>query len=291
MIMDEHPKLSLVINGYRFNYKLFETLESINKTWSQRKAAKILNISPAVLNRRIKDAEKKIGFRLVDTTGAGSGLTEDAWKILRKHRNYMKRLKNRVKPVICGGHISSGLLEALSLNYGLDATIYQTGDEEALYLADMDMVDILTLDDPVHAFKRDLDFTPIAYDHLVLVSGLSDHALDLNDLNDLNGRKFIEITNSSQRLAWNTLDIHKIEYKIVKKFKSPYNALKFIKNREIYTFINKSFSNGSNIIKEDTKHIISVVICNQHDKTLKKFLNFILDEGQEIVEECGFEKI
>jgi len=289
--MNEHPKLSLVINGYRFNYKFFETLESINKTWSQRKAAKILGISPAVLNRRIKDAEEKLGFRLVDTTGAGSGLTEDASKILIKHESYMKRLKNRVKPVICGGHISSGLIEVLSQKYGLDANIYQTGDEEALYLADMDMVDILTLDDPVHAFRRDLDFTPIAYDHLVLLSGLSDHALDLNNLNDLNGRKFIEITNSSQRLAWNTLDINKIEYKIVKKFKSPYNALKYIKNREIYTFLNKSFSNGSNIIKEDTKHIISVVICNQHDKTLKNFLNFILNEGQEIVEECGFERI
>jgi hypothetical protein len=288
--MNEHPRLSLIINGYRFNYKLFETLECVNKTWSQRKAAKKLGISHAVLNRRIKEAEEKLGFKLVDTTGAGSELTENAKTILRRHRNYMKRLKTREKPIICGGHISSGLLEVLSSKYGLDANIYQTKDENALYLADMEMVDILTLDDPIHAFRRDLNFRPIAYDHLVLTSGLNPIPY-LNHLEELNGKKFIQITDSSQRLAWNTLDINKIGYKIVKQFKSPYNALKYLKNRELYTFLNKSLSTGSEIIGKDTRHVISVVICNRQEERLSNFLDFILAEGQEIIEKCGFERI
>ena len=40
-----------------------------------------------------------------------------------------------------------------------------TDDESALELARKDMVDILTLDDPVRAFMYDLDFIPIAYDY------------------------------------------------------------------------------------------------------------------------------
>ena len=49
------------------------------------------------------------------------------------------------------------------MNIAIDATIYRTDDESALELAREDMVDILTLDDPVRAFMYDLDFIPIAY--------------------------------------------------------------------------------------------------------------------------------
>jgi Bacterial regulatory helix-turn-helix protein, lysR family len=286
--MVEKPKLSLVIGDNVFSYKLFESLECVAKTWSQRKAAKALGISHAVLNRRIKDAEGKLGFKLVETTGAGSGLTNEAFIIINRHIMYMNRLKIREKPIICGGHISSGLLEILSFRYGLDAMIYRTNDENALYLANMDMIDILTLDDPLYAFKHDLDFTPIAYDHLSLVSGDK----PIIDLKDLNGKKFLAVPNSSQRLAWNTLDNKGIRYKIVEKVESPYTALKYIKNRtDLYTFLNNSFAEGSNIIMNDTKHIISAVLINKNNFILKDFLEFVLEKGQYFVEKCGFGKI
>ena len=54
-------------------------LECVSKTWSQREAAKKLGISHSVLNRRIKESEEKFGLRLVETTGAGSGLTENGY--------------------------------------------------------------------------------------------------------------------------------------------------------------------------------------------------------------------
>jgi len=267
---------------------LSEALDEISKTWSQRKAARRLGISHAVLNRRIKNAEERLGFKLLDTTGAGSGLTDAAWKILLRYKEYKKRLKEREKLTICGGYVSSDLLEILSSEYGLDAIIYRTDDESAMYLAEMDMVDVLTLDDPVHAFMRDLDFIPIAYDHLVLVSGDT----QIDDLSDLNGKKFIEVPNSSQRLAWNTLDNKGIKYQIIKQCKSPYTALETVKNsKDLYTFLNSSFSTGSDIIKDETRHIISVVVYKKHEKTINDFIDFILDKGQNIVERCGFERI
>ena len=287
--MDYIPKLNLFINGHEFNHKFFETLECVSKTWSQREAAKRLGISHAVLNRRIRDAEDKLGERIVETTGAGSGLSEYGFEILHRHHEYMQRLQEREIPVICGGHISSGLMEVLSSEYGLESHVYRTQDEAAIQLAQRDMVDVLTFDDPVQAFMRDLDFTPIAYDHLVLVSGGEDVP---KSMDDINGMGFVEVPGSSQRLAWNTLDDNGVDYKIVELVKSPYEAIKRVQKSEgLYTFLNSSFAEGSNVLDKETKHIISLVNLNPENVALKDFVEFILDEGQQIVREHGFEPI
>jgi len=288
--MDYHPRVSLEIEGYTFSYKLFEALKLVSKTFSQRKAADTLGISHAVLNRRINQAEAKLGYKLVVATGAGSVLTKKGQKILSKHQKYMKRLKNREKVIICGGYVSSTLLEALALEYGLNSVVYKTGDKNALYLAGLDMVDILTFDDPVNAFLNELDFIPIAYDHLVLYSKDSE---SIQDLDELNGKKFLEVTDSSQRLAWNTIDDHKINYALTEQVKSPYDALKFIRaNDDFNTFLSSSLVEGSDILKDETRHIISSVICNKEDKRINEFLDFILTyKGQKIVKRNGFESV
>ncbi len=287
--MKYYPKVSLIIEGHTFSYKLFEALEYVSKTYSQRKAAQKLGISHAVLNRRIREAEDKLGFKLLVATGAGSELTDDAKKIFQKYIKYTNRLKEREKLIICGGYASSRLMETLSSKYGLNAAVYRTSDKNAIHLASLDMVDILTLDDPVHAFIQNLDFVPIAYDHLVLVSSAKTHW----DINKLNGKNFVEILDSPQRLAWNTLDDNKIQYKLVKEFKLPYDALRFVQNNpEFYTFISSSLWEGSDILKNDTRHIISCIICNREDERINDFLNFILTfKGQKLVEECGFESV
>ncbi len=287
--MKYYPKLNMVINGHEFSYKFFETLKCVSKTWSQREAAKRLKISHSVLNRRIKESEEKFGVRLVETTGAGSGLTEKGYEILSKYGRYLKRLEDRKKPIICGGYISAGLMEVLADEYSLDATIYRTDDESALELARKDMVDILTFDDPVRAFMYDLDFIPVAYDYLVLVSN---NDTSINNLVDLNGKNFLEVPGSSQRLAWNTLDNMEIDYQIVELAKSPYNALKTIQeDKELYTFLNNSFAEGSNILKDETKHLISLVLCNTENRALSNFIDFIAGNGQKVIENGGFIRI
>jgi molybdenum-dependent DNA-binding transcriptional regulator ModE len=287
--MEFSPKVSITIEGRTFSYKLFETLKCVSETYSQRKAAQKLGISHAVLNRRIKEAEEKLGFKLLVATGAGSRLTDNALELLQRYQKYTKRIKKREKIIICGGYASSRLMETISSKYGLDAAVYRTCDQNAIHLAGLDMVDILTLDDPVHAFIQNLDFIPIAYDHLVLISGENVH----KDISELNGKNFVEILDSPQRLAWNTLDDKKVQYKLKKEFKSPYDALRFVKNNpEFYTFISSSLWEGSDIIKKDTRHIISCVICNKEDERINDFLNFILTfKGQKLVEKCGFENV
>ncbi len=290
--MEFKPKLNLEINGVKFTYRLFDALEKISETWSQREAAKSLKISHAVLNRRIRDAEDKLGFKLVYTTGAGSGLTPQGVSILEKYQQYQNRLQERSIPFTCGGPVSTGLMDVLSKQYGLETVINSSNDLIALEMAKKGLVDVLLLDDPVHAFLYDLDFTPIARDHLMLVSG-SDELPET--VQELNGSKFVEIPNSAQRLAWNTLDQLRIDYEIVEVCSSPQNALKMVNDKEdLLTFLNNSFisgiTTGSGLLAEDTMHIITMVLWNANPQ-LEDFLEFILGRGQEIIEKWGFGRI
>lgn len=293
--MKFHPSLNLRIKGETFSYRLFEALTEITNTWSQREAAKRLGISHAVLNRRIHNAEEKLGFKLVETTGAGSGLSPQGMLILEKYQRYLRRLEERDLPVIGGGPIATGLMDVLARQYGMDATIYTTDALNALKMAEMDLVDILVLDDPVHAFMHDLDFIPIARDDLVLVSGSDEY---LENVDQLQGRKFVEVIHSAQRLAWNTMDQLRVDYEIVDLCSFPQNALKMVKTREdLLTFQNRSFMapiidsfTVSDIMADDTSHIISMVITDKNEE-LEDFSNFIQGKGQEIISEWGFGRI
>ncbi|MDI3549015.1 MAG: hypothetical protein PWQ15_117 [Methanobacterium sp.] len=291
--MKFHPSLNLKIEGETFNYRLFEALEKITTTWSQREAAKKLGISHTVLNRRIKNAEDKLGFKLVETTGAGSGLTPHGMMILKEYQRYLKRLNEREMPLICGGPVATGLMDRLLRSYGLEAEIHTTNDLNAIKMAEMNLVDILVLDDPVHAFIHELDLIPIARDDLVLISN-DEH---FNSVDELNNREFVEIIHSAQRLAWNTLDQLRVDYEITEVCSAPHNALKSVKNENLLSFQNRSYMSSfansfavSDILAQDTSHVIGMVLYNQ-EKEIKNFSNFIQGRGQKVIQEWGFKRI
>ena len=233
------PEIGIKINGESFNYKLFESLESLSRTYSQRKTAKELHISHSVLNRRIKNAEDKLGEPLVITVGSGSQLSEKGYELLDIYYKYIARLEDRKEIIIAGGHIITGLLDAISPALPFKTLIYSSDDESAYELAKQGLVDILALDDPQIAFNFDLDFRAIAYDHLVLVAPKKPKTIEsLNDLRDL---KFVQVKGSAQRLAWQTLKQSKISYSVERVVKSQFDAYKIESNsNDIYTFLNAS---------------------------------------------------
>ena len=61
--------ISLEINGNVYDYKLYQSLDSLSRTKSQRKSAKELNISHTVFNRRLLKAEDKTRRRRVHRRG------------------------------------------------------------------------------------------------------------------------------------------------------------------------------------------------------------------------------
>ena len=281
------PEIGIEIDGISFNYKFFETLESLSKTYSQRKTAKELKVSHSVLNRRIKNAEDKLGEKLVITVGSGSELSEKGYELLDIYYKYKNRLEDREEIIIAGGHIITGLLQAISYDLPFKTLIYSSDDESAYELAKQDLVDILALDDPLLAFENDLNFTAIAYDHLVLIS--PNHGKTIERISDLEGLKFIGVKGSAQRLAWSTLRQENINFTIDREVKSQFDAFKIVKNSdEYYTFLNASYFNGNEILKNETRHVISLVQINDTKDDIYNLIEYLLFDGQIKIGEQGF---
>ena len=277
--------ISLEINGEIYGYKLYQSLESLNRTNSQRKSARELNISHTVLNRRILKAENTLGFKLTEKRGNGSVLTENGLKLLEEYRKYLIQIAEPDNINIAGGHISSSLIESLDLPFNIN--VYSSNDEDAFKLAKRGVVDLLTLDDPLIAYERDINFIPIAYDYLVLIS--SPDSKEIKSIKDLDNLEFVKVNGSAQRLAWNTLEHYDLNYSIRHEVNSQFDAFKLVKNSEnLYSFLNASYFSGNEILKFDTRHVISLIKVNDEDPKTDEFINYILADAQKDIVKQGF---
>ena len=126
-----------------------------------------LEINGEIYDYKLK-AEEKLGFKITEKVGNGTVLTENGLELLDEYRKYTIQIEKTENINIAGGHISSGLLESISQPFNIN--VYSSSDEDAFELARRGVVDIITLDDPLIAYERDINFTPIAYDYLVLIS-------------------------------------------------------------------------------------------------------------------------
>ena len=280
--------ISLNINGDIYDYKLYQSLESLSRTRSQRKSAKELNISHTVFNRRILKAEDKLGFKITQKVGNGTILTREGLDLLEEFQKYIVKIEKTSNLNIAGGHISTGLLE--SIKHPFNTNIYSSSDKDAFELAKRGAVDILTLDDPLIAYERDIDFTPIAYDYLVLIS--SPDCEEIKNISDLNDLNFVNVTGSAQRLAWTTLRHYDINYNIRFKVNSQFDAFKMVRNsKNLHCFLNASYFKGNDILKFDTRHVISLVKVNEDKSEVDEFIDFLLNDGQEDIKNQGFTPI
>lgn len=285
MKLESKGLISLEINGEIYGYKLYQSLESLNRTHSQRKSAKELNVSHTVFNRRILKAEKKLGVKLTEKKGNGSILTNNGVRLLEEYRKYLIQIAEPNNINIAGGHISSSLLESIDLPFNIN--VYSSNDEDAFKLARRGVVDLLTLDDPLIAYERDINFIPIAYDHLVLIS--NPDAEEITSIKDLDNLNFVKVDGSAQRLAWNSLEHYDLKYNIKYKVNSQFDAFKLVKNsKNLHSFLNASYFNGNDILKFDTRHVISLVKVNDDDTKTDDFINYLLTKAQKDIEKQGF---
>ena len=277
--------ISLEIDGKIYDYKLYQSLDSLSRTNSQRKSAKELNISHTVFNRRLLKAEEKLGVKITQKIGNGTHLTPDGSKLLEEYRKYIIQIEKTPDINIAGGHISTGLLESIETPFNLN--IYSSSDEDAFELAKRGAVDILTLDDPLIAYERDINFMPIAYDYLVLVS--SPKSRNVESISDLEGLDFVGVNGSAQRLAWNSLNHYDIKYNIKERVNSQFDAFKIVRNSEnLYTFLNASYFKGNELLKYDTQHVISVIKVNEDKAEVDEFVRYLLNDAQKSIENQGF---
>lgn len=277
--------ISLEINGQVYDYKLYQSLDTLARTKSQRKSAKELNISHTVFNRRLLKAEEKLGVKITRKVGNGTLLTEEGLKLLEEFKKYIIKIEKTPKINIAGGHISTGLIESLATPF--DINVYSSSDKDAFELAKRGAVDILTLDDPLIAYERDINFMPIAYDYLVLVSSPKSKKID--SISDLEGLDFVNVNGSAQRLAWNSLRHYDIEYNIKESVNSQFDAFKIVRNSEnLYTFLNASYFKGNDLLKYDTQHVISLVKVNEDKSEVDEFVRYLINDAQKDIEKQGF---
>ena len=292
--MDLNKKLNFEVNDEIYDYKLFDTLKAIKLNKSQRKAAKSLGISHTVLNRRILKAEAQLSEQLVISTNKGSNLTEFARDLLDNYESYENRLNDDGDLItFAGGFISAEFIRELAVAYQVDnLRILQTDLNSAYDLANRGFIDILGFDDPVQAYIYDIEPTPLGRDSLML---LSHDNKEFNTMDDLNSLKFVEVENSAQRLAWNTLADYDLDFDIVSSVGSFHEAIRLVEqNDNLHTFINKSISytymNVSDVLYEQTRHIISALNV-KNDTSIDKFLNYASHRAQKLTEKYGFEHI
>jgi len=277
--------ISLEINGEIYDYKLYQSLDSLSRTRSQRKSAKELNISHTVFNRRLLKAEDKLGVKITQKVGNGTVLTSEGLKLLEEFRKYIIQIEKTSNINIAGGHISTGLLESIETPF--NTNIYSSNDKDAFELAKRGVVDILTLDDPLIAYERDINFMPIAYDYLVLVSNPNSKSIE--SISDLEGLDFVGVNGSAQRLAWNSLRHYDIEFNIAETVNSQFDAFKMVRNSEnLYTFLNASYFKGNELLKYDTQHVISVVKVNDDKDEVDDFIRYLINDAQKSIESQGF---
>ena len=277
--------ISIEIDGKVYDYKLYQSLESLARTHSQRKSAKELGISHTVFNRRLLKAEDKLGVKITRKVGNGTLLTSEGDALLDEFKKYLIQIEKTSNINIAGGHISTGLLESIQTPF--NTNIYSSSDEDAFELAKRGAVDILTLDDPLIAYERDINFMPIAYDYLVLVS--SPESKRIESISDLEGLDFVNVNGSAQRLAWNSLNHYDIEYNIKESVNSQFDAFKIVRNsKNLYTFLNASYFKGNDLLKYDTQHVISVIKVNEDKAEVDEYVRFLINEGQRLIEQQGF---
>ncbi|MBO6110902.1 MAG: LysR family transcriptional regulator, partial [Methanobrevibacter sp.] len=88
---------------------------------------------------------------------------------------------------------------------------------------------------------------------------------------------------------WNTLEHYNLNYTIKDKVNSQFDAFKLVRNSEnLYSFLNASYFNGNEILKLDTRHVISLVKVNDEDPKTDKLINYLLTKGQKDIESQGF---
>ena len=278
--------ISLEINGEVYGYRLYESLDSLSKTKSQRRSAQELNISHTVFNRRILKAEEKLGFKLTKKVGNGTALTQEGLDLLEEFKKYAIQIEKTSTINIVGGHISTGLLESIDLPF--KTNIYSSNDEDAFELAKRGVVDLLTLDDPLIAFERDINFYPIAYDYLVLVS--SPNSKKIETISDLENLDFVSVSGSAQRLAWDSLRHYDIHVNIKESVSSQFDAYKLVRDsKNLHTFLNASYFKGNELLKFDTQHVISLVKVNEDKTEVNDFIKYLTnEEGQKTIEKQGF---
>jgi len=150
------PEIVLTTDQGQITLRQLEVLRAISKESSQNRAAERLGISVAVLNRQLKELERKAGANLVETTRRGSELTTEGKQILRV-LDAMSRRMNRQKELAVGcTSVSQSIAERICSKLiikGKKVKLIVADDETNVEMSRSGLLDVIFVDDPRFAYE------------------------------------------------------------------------------------------------------------------------------------------
>jgi molybdate transport repressor ModE-like protein len=198
--VDIEIKASAASRGKKMTDRQFEVLNAVHESGSINAAAKMLNISPSVAYRHVKEMERITCETLIKATPRGSVLTEDAIRMLRSMTAASVRLSEGRRFTVACSPVTEELLMSVLSSIDANADLLISDDERNMKALRKDDVDIVILDDPVHVFDDDsLQWQEIGQMGMIHVD---------------KGTSYIRYRYGAQRIAFRHLDSVGKEYTI-----------------------------------------------------------------------------
>lgn len=205
------PEIVLVSDRGQITLRQLEILRTVAAEGSQNRAARRLKISAAVLNKQLKDMEKKAGSKLISSTKRGSILTREGNQLLRVLDAMCRRISRPQELTIGCTPITQPMVERICSKLaqkGIDSRIIVSDDVTNISMSTSGLIDIVFLDDPQFAY----DFPKENRVHEVAEDVL---------LHCERGRQYAKLVFGPQRIGFESLDRSKKDYEIRAVFFSP----------------------------------------------------------------------
>jgi len=150
------PEIVLTTEEGQITLRQLEVLKAISNERSQNRAAERLGISAAVLNRQLKELERKAGAELVRTTRRGSELTAEGRQILRVLDAMGRRMTRQKELTVGCTSVSQAIAERVCSKLvlkGKKVRLIVADDETNVAMSVSGLLDIIFVDDPRFAYE------------------------------------------------------------------------------------------------------------------------------------------
>lgn len=198
------PEIVLVSDRGTITLRQLEVLRAIYAKRSQNRAAESLGITAAVLNKQLKELERKAKAKLVKSSARGSELTPEGMQVIRVLDTLTSRMSRTGDLVVGCTRITQDTVERISeslFGKGYEIRIIVADDETNFSLASGGLLDIIFVDDPIYAyeFPRENRVHEVTRDFLVHCD---------------RGQRYARVNSGPQRLGFDTLRDDNVEFEV-----------------------------------------------------------------------------
>ncbi|MEM0448597.1 MAG: LysR family transcriptional regulator [Methanomassiliicoccales archaeon] len=220
------PVISLRVNGRTLTPHQLEVLLEVHRQGSQRKAALALGLATPVVNKLLRQVQRKVGESILDTSPHGTELNEAGNTLALEFAAVSARMRVKDSVVVGGTLLTEEmLLTSLSrLDSKARYDLIISDDQRNLKDFNAGLMDVVVLDDPLFAYElKGAKFEELATDRLLHID---------------KGEAHVFFRYGAQRIGYRHLETTGRKYSIEGTTRSLTHLLKSGKS----FFINESFA-------------------------------------------------